>query len=196
MPMRIILALLLSCFSALAQFNFSNPSWICQQAPPAGGGECNTVVQGNLLQVSSIGWFGETGPRKYLAIPFYATNSATVCKIDVVIRYGLDSGGTLTAAIHSNSANSPGSIIGSASGAVDITAFTSSFTTNTITISSSITASTTNWLVISTSFTTDYCYFGAVAAADGLLLPKISSDGSSWSDGPYNQAYPSLRIYQ
>lgn len=166
------------------------------QSPPAGGGACDTVVQGNLTAASSIGWFGENGPRIYLALPFYATNSATVCKIDIVIRYGVDAGGTLTAAIYSNSANSPGSIIGSASGAVDITAFTSSFTTNTITLSSSITAGSTNWLVLATSFTTDYCYFGAVAATGGLLLPKISSNGSSWSDGPYNQGYPSLRIYQ
>ncbi len=121
----------------------------------------------------------------YLAVSFVATNTGQVCKIsDELWRDADISGqpGTLQAAIYTDSAGSPGTLVGSASATVDRTAVVHLAYNDFVSVAASITSSTTYWVVLITDSALGTSHLAWVRddTAETSTL-KSSTDGSSWT---------------
>lgn len=149
---------------------------------------CNTLKDQSPAAVTPTAF--ETRFNNYFASKFTAGATYTSCKVEILCNKLGTPAGTWTVSIYSDSSGSPGSIVGTASTAVNKTDFTadpgSDYEPFSGTLSAALTASTVYWVVIQQSTGGDasnqaqlfYDADGGAFVADGF---KESSDGSSWS---------------
>jgi hypothetical protein len=183
-----LLSLSLSCFGQ----GFGRSAAFMGAAavkPVAGGGACNTVHQDSMKIQNSSAYFGYNG-YTYSAHGIIVTNTVTVCSIDVVLRIESGSGVPNSyVSFHNNAGdNTPGTLIGSESDPIPSSTLTSSFSTNKVAISATLTAGS-YWLVFRASAKSGANYNTISISADngpcfnnGTVNVMKSDDAITWAN--------------
>lgn len=150
MLIRIVLAILLMCSSALA----GNVAML-------GGGvvssasDCTTEALNNASGTAGEVIVGDTTKIKQ-ATSFSLSGDGCVCKVLIRLKRSSTPTGTLDVSIYSDSSGSPGSELGLSSTSLDETTLTTSFANKEFLFSScvNLTGSTTYWLVVNSTTNT------------------------------------------
>ena len=84
---------------------------------------------------------------------FQASESTTICKIDINAKEVGNMTNTVTVGIYTDSSGNPGSLVGDASSATDASGWGTSYGYRSFTVSAAVTASSEYWVRVSTSGT-------------------------------------------
>jgi hypothetical protein len=131
---------------------------------------------------SAVNWY-------YLASAFSASESATICSVELSLRKTGTVTGTYKVGIFSDDAGAPGTLVGDWSDNYNRDDVTSSFTYYTATkasggLGAALTNATTYWIVFYSSTGSQTDMFPAVDGdCDPIAVAHYSDNGTSWSDG-------------
>lgn len=171
---------------------FPNPGVLARLKGASGAAACDTLRDNNgSAQDATLDFAFYT----WITNSFVAAATTTICRAEAdLIQFGTAAAGTLQAKIYTDSAGSPGTLIGSASDTVDRTTIDNmafefvSFQN----MSASLTASTTYWFILQASSVDtngSNCILWKIDNTSETATRKGSTNGTAWDGLQVNSTF-------
>lgn len=130
---------------------------ICGVDYDDGDATCSTESQTCTTETSGAD-SGVGGASTMKAWKFQASESATICKVDINAKEVGNMTNTVTVGIYTDNSGYPGSLVGDASSATDASGWGTDYGYRSFTVSAAVTASSEYWVRVSTSGTDESNY--------------------------------------